>query len=59
MIIEYRPGRRNTDGVLFGDYIRGYIRSSTEMMTAIRQGVADCKAGRVKSWRVIKQELGL
>jgi len=50
-----RGGR--TRGVSFGDYIRGYIRGDTELMDAIRQGLADIKAGRIRPWKDIKKEL--
>ena len=50
-------GRRDTRDVPFGDYIRGYIRDNSDMMTAIRRGLSDIKAGRVRPWTDIKKEL--
>lgn len=52
-------GRRNTQDVPFGDYIRGYIRGNSDLMTAIRRGLSDIKAGRIRPWPDIKKELHL
>lgn len=50
---------RDTKNVPFDDYIRGYIRDNSEELDAIHRGLSDIKAGRIRPWDDIKNELGL
>ena len=43
----------------FGEYINDYFRANSEIMDGVRKGLADIKAGRVRPWSEIKQELNL
>ena len=40
-----------------GEYINAYFRDNSEIMGKVRRGLADIKAGRIKSWDKIKREL--
>lgn len=43
----------------FPEYVAAYVKSSSDLLSAIGEGLADYKAGRVRPWEEIKRELGL
>ncbi len=51
--------RRDTKDVPFGDYLRGYIRDNSEELNFIHRGLSDIKAGSIRSWNEIKDELDI
>jgi hypothetical protein len=45
--------------VSLNDHIATYMHNDDEFMDGIKKGVKDCKLGRVKPWKQVKEELGL
>ena len=42
-----------------GEYVNKYFKQDSSIKEGVKKGLADIKAGRIKSWDKIKKELRL